>query len=243
MEKKRGIPLINSEVIEMICIKISGLSLCAWWSNAHKKVVNAGDKFMFFEIDQGSSMVNRKNHIVRVQEIVAWSTQIMDDTVSEDATSENDEEVSDIEEELYLVDENIKEVDEFEKELKGKWTNSDDMHFMINIYGPRDTYDKAVLWNSVCLFTQTHNDKFMSFGDLNEVRDESERYGSTFSRLEADCFNSFIEVMNLVVMPMGGRRFTCMNKSETKLSRLDHFIVGVHYKRDSRFEGYDVRKG
>ncbi|GJZ36935.1 RNA-directed DNA polymerase, eukaryota [Tanacetum coccineum] len=142
--------------------------------------------------------VNRKNHIVRVQEIVAWSTQIMDDTVSEDATSENDEEVSDIEEELYLVDENIKEVDEFEKELKGKWTNSDDMHFMINIYGPRDTYDKAVLWNSVCLFTQTHNDKFMSFGDLNEVRDESERYGSTFSRLEADCFNSFIEVMNLV---------------------------------------------
>ncbi|PWA44094.1 endonuclease/exonuclease/phosphatase [Artemisia annua] len=65
----------------------------------------------------------------------------------------------------------------------------------------------------------------MLFGDLNEVRDESERYGYTFSRSEADCFNPFIEVTNLVEMPMGGRRFTWMNKSRTKMSKLDRFIL------------------
>ncbi|GKF45411.1 hypothetical protein Tco_0131963, partial [Tanacetum coccineum] len=64
-------------------------------------------------IDQGSSMgigrvciatkqkdivyenvmvtVNGENHMVRVQEIATWSIQIADDTVSEDATSDKDD--------------------------------------------------------------------------------------------------------------------------------------------------------
>ncbi|PWA87257.1 hypothetical protein CTI12_AA133950 [Artemisia annua] len=99
------------------------------------------------------------------------------------------------------------------------------MYFKINIYGPHDTHAKATLWNSLRTFIQTHNGKFMLFGDLNKVRDEPEHYGSTFSRSEADCFNSFIQVTNLVEMPMGGRRFTWMNKPGTKMSKIDRFIL------------------
>ncbi|PWA88198.1 endonuclease/exonuclease/phosphatase family protein [Artemisia annua] len=106
-----------------------------------------------------------------------------------------------------------------------KWTNSDYMYFMINIYGPHDTRTKATLWNLLRTFIQTHNGKVYVVWDLNKVRDESECYGSTFSQSEADCFNSFIEMTNLVEMPMGGRRFTWMNKSGTKMSKLDHFIL------------------
>nr|GEX88410.1 RNA-directed DNA polymerase, eukaryota, reverse transcriptase zinc-binding domain protein [Tanacetum cinerariifolium] len=158
--------------------------------------------------------------------------------VSEDATSDKDDEADDIKEEVSLSNENVKEVDEFEKEFKctyekdlykdkgkvsthlddeleeyvgnysfdyacslargrsggiisiwdpamfikiniwcgnhyvivqGKWTNSDDMYFMINIYGPHDTHVKATLWNSLRMFIHTHNGKFMLFGDLNEA--------------------------------------------------------------------------
>ncbi|PWA67398.1 RNA-directed DNA polymerase, eukaryota, Reverse transcriptase zinc-binding domain protein [Artemisia annua] len=364
----------------MIWIEISGLPLCAWGSSAYKKVANVVGKFMFFEIDQGSSMgvgrvciatkqkdlisenvmvtVNGENHMVRVQEIATWNIQIADDTVSEDATSEKDEEVGDIEEEVPSVDENVKEFADFEKEFKCTEENHievekeketshlDDQHegnasdastdpsrppgfedfkceentdqpsgesshtskcsTMFAKYRKRNVrgismihemsrlidirgalgYDvrgcrktlKSILngagynvhflgiqeskltrlelfrlksmsgnysfdyacslargrsggitsiWDPA-MFIKTNiwcDDHFVIVPDLNEVRDEFERYSSTFSRSEADCFNSFIEVTNLVEMPMGGRRFTWMNKSGTKMSKLDRFIL------------------
>ncbi|PWA44096.1 hypothetical protein CTI12_AA529620 [Artemisia annua] len=56
--------------------------------------------------------------MVLVQEIATWSIRIADDTVSEDATSDKDEEVGDIEKEVPSFDENVKEFDDFEEELK-----------------------------------------------------------------------------------------------------------------------------
>nr|GEU64420.1 RNA-directed DNA polymerase, eukaryota, reverse transcriptase zinc-binding domain protein [Tanacetum cinerariifolium] len=84
---------------------------------------------------------------------------------------------------------------------------------------------KQTIWNYLRTFIETHNGKFMLFGDLNEERNESACYGSIFSSSKADFFNSFIDVTNLVDMPMGGRRFTWMNKSGTKISKLYRFIL------------------
>ena len=70
-----------------------------------------------------------------------------------------------------------------------------------------------------------HNGKYVLFGDLNVVRNEEERFGSNFSRIEADHFNSFIDSTGLIDLPIGGRAYTWMNKAGTKLSKLDRFLI------------------
>ncbi|GKA97686.1 cytochrome P450 [Tanacetum coccineum] len=62
-------------------------------------------------------------------------------------------------------------------------------------------------------------------GDFNEVRIETERLGYTFCKRGAKLFNDFIYKSQLVDLPMGGRKFTRMNKFGTKLSKIDHILV------------------
>ncbi|GJX07656.1 RNA-directed DNA polymerase, eukaryota, reverse transcriptase zinc-binding domain protein [Tanacetum coccineum] len=51
------------------------------------------------------------------------------------------------------------------------------------------------------------------------------RIGSSFSRRDAEIFNAFIHDASLIDLPMGGRRFTWMNKTGSKLSKLDRFLI------------------
>ncbi|PWA76165.1 RNA-directed DNA polymerase, eukaryota [Artemisia annua] len=111
--------------------------------------------------------------------------------------------------------------------VQGKWVNSDEVFYMINIYGPQEPNAKSSLWNRILEFIGNHEGHFVIFGDMNEVRDESERYGTIFSRLEAQIFNSFIDDASLVDLPLGGRTYTWMNKAGTKMSKLDRFLVST----------------
>ncbi|PWA66939.1 hypothetical protein CTI12_AA322370 [Artemisia annua] len=117
----------------MIWIEISGLPLCAWGSNAYKRVANVLGKFMFFEIDQDSSLgigrvciatkqkssisenvqvvINGEEYMVRVNEIATWSIKIEDDVVSEEAASDKEEKGDAIEEEESLCDDNVNEIE------------------------------------------------------------------------------------------------------------------------------------
>ncbi|GKB45483.1 putative RNA-directed DNA polymerase, eukaryota, reverse transcriptase zinc-binding domain protein [Tanacetum coccineum] len=49
------------------------------------------------------------------------------------------------------------------------------------------------------------NGNIIHFGDLNEVRFEAERFGSSFSRSDAEIFNAFIHDTSLIDLRMGGR--------------------------------------
>ncbi|GJU78255.1 RNA-directed DNA polymerase, eukaryota, reverse transcriptase zinc-binding domain protein [Tanacetum coccineum] len=109
--------------------------------------------------------------------------------------------------------------------VQGKWANSDEVFYMINIYGPHETVAKTSLWSRMMDFIVTHEGHYIIFGDMNEVHDESERYGTVFSRLEAHTFNSFIDDTCLADLPLGGRSYTWMNKAGTKMSKLDRFLV------------------
>ncbi|GJZ86267.1 hypothetical protein Tco_0657877 [Tanacetum coccineum] len=57
---------------------------------------------------------------------------------------------------------------------------------------PGDSSAKRALWSRISDFMHHHTGRHILFGDLNEVREESERYGSIFSAGEAQVFNSFI---------------------------------------------------
>nr|GFB01708.1 RNA-directed DNA polymerase, eukaryota, reverse transcriptase zinc-binding domain protein [Tanacetum cinerariifolium] len=63
-----------------------------------------------------------------------------------------------------------------------------------------------------------HTGKVILFGDFNEVRNDSERFGSIFSSGDAAIFNYFIQESGLIDLPMGGRSFTWMNKVGSKYS-------------------------
>ncbi|GJV11873.1 RNA-directed DNA polymerase, eukaryota, reverse transcriptase zinc-binding domain protein [Tanacetum coccineum] len=74
-------------------------------------------------------------------------------------------------------------------------------------------------------FMHHNNGSYIFFGDMNVVRNEQERYGSSFNSIEANHFNAFIESTGLIDLPIGGRSFTWMNKAGTKLSKLDRFLL------------------
>ncbi|GJU08291.1 RNA-directed DNA polymerase, eukaryota, reverse transcriptase zinc-binding domain protein, partial [Tanacetum coccineum] len=106
--------------------------------------------------------------------------------------------------------------------IKGNWINIVGDCYMVNIYGPQDQVSKLSLWNRLQDFMHHHNGMF---GDMNAVRNEQERVGSIFNNIEADYFNSFIDAIGLVDLPIKGRCFTWMNKACTKLSKLDRFLI------------------
>nr|GEX07715.1 RNA-directed DNA polymerase, eukaryota, reverse transcriptase zinc-binding domain protein [Tanacetum cinerariifolium] len=108
--------------------------------------------------------------------------------------------------------------------FKGKWNNSVGSCYMVNIYAPQDQTAKYSLWNRLKDFMHHNDGSYIFFGDINVVRNEQERYGSSFNSIEADHFNAFIESKGLIDLPIGGRSFTWMNKAGTKLSKLDCFL-------------------
>nr|GEU46568.1 RNA-directed DNA polymerase, eukaryota, reverse transcriptase zinc-binding domain protein [Tanacetum cinerariifolium] len=83
----------------------------------------------------------------------------------------------------------------------GKRKNYVEDFYIINVYGPQHQPDPG---------------KVILFGDLNEVRNDSERFGSIFSSGDAAIFNDFIQESGLIDLPMGGRSFTWMNKDLLK---------------------------
>ena len=98
--------------------------------------------------------------------------------------------------------------------VKGRWRNTVGDCYMINLYGPHDPLAKVALWNRVWEFIQSHSGKYVLFGDMNKVRSEQECYGSIFfSQNEAEVFNSFINNVGLIDLPLGDHSFTWMNKA------------------------------
>ncbi|GJX43613.1 RNA-directed DNA polymerase, eukaryota, reverse transcriptase zinc-binding domain protein [Tanacetum coccineum] len=109
--------------------------------------------------------------------------------------------------------------------VEGKWLNSTDNYYLINVYGPPHQPDKENLWESLRIFAHQHVGQIILFGDLNEVRHENERFGTMFSSNDALIFNSFIDNVCLIDLPLGVKIYTWMNKLGTKLSKLDRFLV------------------
>nr|GEX90243.1 RNA-directed DNA polymerase, eukaryota, reverse transcriptase zinc-binding domain protein [Tanacetum cinerariifolium] len=91
---------------------------------------------------------------------------------------------------------------------------------------------KSSLWNRLAEFMNQHNGKFILFGDFNTVLYEYERSCSLFSRIKAGHFNAFIDSTGLIDLPIGGRHFMWMNKTGTKLSKLDRFLISEGVMED-----------
>ncbi|GJT25644.1 putative RNA-directed DNA polymerase, eukaryota, reverse transcriptase zinc-binding domain protein [Tanacetum coccineum] len=182
----------------MIWIKISGLPLCAWGSNAFKKVASLFGKFKFFEDEESTAMsservcistrsykqiskkiiveVNGEMFDVHVHEIGTWSINITDNT--SDTSSHMD-------------------VNGLEK---------DDI-------SPREQVEEEVIKVS----DTSDLSRPPGFEHVKMSSSSTSKCSANFARhqkkdIKADLLNSFIDSSSLIDLPIGGRYYTRMNK-------------------------------
>ncbi|GKC18898.1 RNA-directed DNA polymerase, eukaryota [Tanacetum coccineum] len=96
---------------------------------------------------------------------------------------------------------------------------------LLNVYGPQSSVDKDALWISLENLIGSSDVIWVIFGDFNVVRCGEERAGTHFNPREAISFNDFLSRLDLLDFQLGGRRFTRFDKSGSKLSKIDIFLV------------------
>lgn len=104
--------------------------------------------------------------------------------------------------------------------IMGRWTNLGTLCLLIIVYAPQEQNKKRELWNNISSIINNANVLSVVLGDFNEVRYPYERLGTIFSQGGANKFNNFIFNSGLQDIPMGGKRFTRMNKSGSKLGKI-----------------------
>ncbi|GJV25153.1 putative RNA-directed DNA polymerase [Tanacetum coccineum] len=97
------------------------------------------------------------------------------------------------------------------------------------VYALQDYKEKKMLWKALTLLINRHDSFSIILGDFNEVRHESKRRVTVFDPRGASKFNDFIASSGLCDLPIGGKRFTCMNSLGTKLSKIDRVLVSHHF--------------
>ncbi|GJX29134.1 RNA-directed DNA polymerase, eukaryota, reverse transcriptase zinc-binding domain protein [Tanacetum coccineum] len=79
----------------------------------------------------------------------------------------------------------------------GEWVPSGKKLLIISFYAPQELNEKKMLWDYLILVINNWNGEVIIMGNFNEVRKQSERFGSKFNVHGADAFNSFISTASL----------------------------------------------
>jgi hypothetical protein len=103
--------------------------------------------------------------------------------------------------------------------------------YIVNVYASCHIRDKRRLWNDICMSKRGFGDGLWCVvGDFNSVRNVTERKGvrslSQDSRtLEMREFDDFLESLELVDLPLVGRKYTWFHPNGISMSRLDRVLI------------------
>ncbi|XP_071689267.1 uncharacterized protein [Rutidosis leptorrhynchoides] len=109
--------------------------------------------------------------------------------------------------------------------IRGNWVGSGQDSIIVNVYGSHNDACKKLFWASLFDILCKIDLAWFLCGNLNEVREESERLNCVFHCSRAKRFNEFIMRNNLVEIGLNGRMFTRISDDGTKFSKLDRFLV------------------
>ncbi|XP_024958997.1 uncharacterized protein LOC112499968 [Cynara cardunculus var. scolymus] len=114
--------------------------------------------------------------------------------------------------------------------VMGSWLASKLTMGVINVYAPQDSKRKRLLWTELLGTLKKYSGvAWVICGDFNEVRTADERKGSNFDPMGEKFFNDLITSAGLSDIPLGGRKYTWMNRECSKLSKLDRFLVNMEF--------------
>lgn len=109
-----------------------------------------------------------------------------------------------------------------------KWKSSNDTCFLVNVYSPCAFDDKKEVWRDLLLCKRSFGGvDWCVAGDFNAVTsvDERKGIGGTHNSREISGFNHFISEMDLVDIPVLGKRYTWFSGDGIAKSRLDRFLL------------------
>ncbi|GKE15166.1 cytochrome P450 [Tanacetum coccineum] len=97
----------------------------------------------------------------------------------------------------------------------GWWQSVEVPCLFVVVYAPQNQRKKGKRWTNIESIIASHDTISIIMGDFNEVRNVAERQGTAFCQAGA----------GLSDLPLGGRRFTRINKVGSQLSKLDRILV------------------
>jgi hypothetical protein len=104
---------------------------------------------------------------------------------------------------------------------------------LVNVYSKCDLASKRRLWSDIIRLKEEYGDGIWCVvGDFNAVVAPEERRGvvnEVSSSLEMSGFREFVEDLNLIDLPLLGRRFTWFHSNGISMSRLDRCLVSLDW--------------
>jgi hypothetical protein len=114
-----------------------------------------------------------------------------------------------------------------------EWGAKKSICFMVNVYSKCDFVSKRRLWHNISMSKAGFGGgKWCVLGDFNAVLSPEDRRGvnaGTSSNLEMRGFRSFLEDVDLVDLPLLGRRFTWFHANGVAMSRIDRVWVSLEW--------------
>lgn len=100
--------------------------------------------------------------------------------------------------------------------------------FLVNVYSPCNVEGKRKLWADLIMSKRGFgNGAWCIAGDFNAIITHSERKGvsTSVNQREIDEFRNFVDEMELVDVPMLGKKFTWFSANGKSRSKIDRFLL------------------
>jgi hypothetical protein len=116
-----------------------------------------------------------------------------------------------------------------------EWGVSKTLCFVVNIYAKCNLADKRKLWYDLIMSKRGFGGgKWCVAGDFNSINRREDMRGvneasSSLISMEMREFGEFMETMDLVDLPLLGRRFTWFHPNGRSMSRIDKFLVSEEW--------------
>nr|GEV43913.1 hypothetical protein [Tanacetum cinerariifolium] len=102
-------------------------------------------------------------------------------------------------------------------------------NFLSFMYTLLKSQQKRELWGYIRSMIDRWEGETVILGDFNKVQIEQERFGFVFNAQGDNVFNNSYSMTNLIDLPLGGYSYTWAQKTATKMSKLDRFLISKDY--------------